>query len=85
MAGITYSTRIPGPEPTLERVHQLLETYKAWDKSFAEFHDLISEQVEGNHTTIISWDRQGLKTSWDTVQYIRRHYVPISARRTDDL
>lgn len=84
MAGISYRRHIPGPEPTLEQVHLLLDAHNVWDKDFAEFYRLISERTEGNYTTIIGWDERGLKTAWDTVQYIRRHYALNLTRGTSD-
>ena len=75
MAGMTSKTYLPGPEPTLELVHGLLEKHDAWDQPFHMFCDLITERVENNQTIVTHWDATKLKTSWDTVQYIRRYYV----------
>jgi len=68
------TTSVNGREVTPDLVHNLLDEHVAWDKSFYEFVKLISERVEGNHTTFTRWDEAKLKSTWDLVHYIRRHY-----------
>ena len=75
MVRTTSTTYLPGPEPTLELIHSLLEKHDAWNLPFHAFQDLISERVEGNQTFITRWDIVKLTASWETVQYLRRHYI----------